>query len=558
MAVTVTDNRTTLYQDGLTNITGASVSETTFYAEATGCAAEAYNIATGQIYFSGTHPTYTTTGNELIYVWSAVVATQNGYKEATAANSSHAMWIGDSGGNDLIVYMAGNDRDVFKHADGQVSFQCFMVDVDHLDTLNTDGDLAMINGTWASFTEANISEVGSYYVTLSKALGGGNNCYMDIIRYGGRDDGIQITGGGVGTEGNFAEICVEDRGTADGKAHGIIREYTAGAYGCQGTLRFGDAGTASTYFHDTDASLTFEDRPVDDDKFAIYVDANSTGTNEFELTNCSIASAGPGVLVDMSSSGINSLQLSGCSFTNLVNAISFPTDTNGTTLDHDVTTCSFLGCGQIDPGGVVFTGNTISSTTDATGGLLLDADGTADWSDLTFISDGTGHAVYATATGTYTWDGHTDTGYTGTRGTNLVSSSGSTDAMFYNNSGGLITLNVSGGGQAPSVRNGAGATTQVNANVDVIVDGLKDNSEVRIYTAGSNTELAGIEDATAGTPDDRSFTASLSAGSSVDYVIHNFQPGDEIYQTIRVEAFTWPSTDTTITVQQQLDRNAEN
>ena len=175
-----------------------------------------------------------------------------------------------------------------------------------------------------------------------------------------------------------------------------------------------------------------------------------------------------------------------------------------------------------------------------------------------FISGGSGHAVRCDTTGTYSWTGNTDSGYTGTRGTNLVSSSGSTDAMFYNNSGGLITLNVGGGGQAPSVRNGAGATTQVNANVNVIFDSLKDNSEVRIYTAGTKTELAGIEDATAGTPDNRNFTASLSAGASVDYVIHNFQPGDEIYQTIRVETFTWPSTDTTITVQQQLDRNAEN
>ena len=98
MAVTVTDNRQILYQDGLTGITGASTSETSFFAESTGCCAEAYNIATGQIYFNSSLNT-TTTGNELLYVWSAVVATQNGYKEATPADSSHASYIGDGTNN---------------------------------------------------------------------------------------------------------------------------------------------------------------------------------------------------------------------------------------------------------------------------------------------------------------------------------------------------------------------------------------------------------------------------------------------------------------------------
>lgn len=92
--------------------------------------------------------------------------------------------------------------------------------------------------------------------------------------------------------------------------------------------------------------------------------------------------------------------------------------------------------------------------------------------------------------------------------------------------------------------------------VNVTFDNLKDNSEVRIYEAGTNTELAGIEDATAGSVDNRNFAASLLAGTSVDYVIHNWQSGVTVYQSIRVNAFTWPSTDTTIQVQQQVDRNA--
>jgi len=74
----------------------------------------------------------------------------------------------------------------------------------------------------------------------------------------------------------------------------------------------------------------------------------------------------------------------------------------------------------------------------------------------------------------------------------------------------------------------------------------------------NQTELAGIEDATAGSPDERTFAASIASGTLVDYVIHNFQPGDEVYQTIRVIDFTWPSSVQTIVINQQIDRNVEN
>ena len=93
-----------------------------------------------------------------------------------------------------------------------------------------------------------------------------------------------------------------------------------------------------------------------------------------------------------------------------------------------------------------------------------------------------------------------DSGYAGTRGSNPTPNSGSADDMFYNNSGGLITLNVAGGGQSPSVRNGVGATTVVNAtvNVTIIANVTLVGAEVRIYDLDTTppeygTELAGTE-----------------------------------------------------------------
>jgi hypothetical protein len=566
MAVTVTDNRTTLdAADAVTNFNTGTLN-TTDFAESTGSVSQALNIATGRTVFNGTMPNFTTAGNELIYIWSANNATQNAFDGGgTPANASHAMVFND-GTNDVLAFMAGNNRDVFKHAETQVLFQCMLFDADHLTEANTASRLHALSGTATSVNFAALTEIGAYYVTLSKALAGGFNCFIDIIRYGGRDDGIQITGGTTGDRGNFTEIAAADRSTANNAAHGILREYTANAFGCQGTLRCGDAGTATTYFDATGQSVTWEDRLVDDDKFALFVDANSTGTNVFNLNGCALASAGPGVLVDMSTANINDLILDSCTFTNLVNRWDFPTDTNGTTLDHQALNCTWNGQGIVYTGTILMDGCTFLNATDANGAVEWDLTTDEENQDnLTFISDGTGHAIHITidtaTASTFNIDGYTFDGYAGQAGT-----AGNRIFLITNPSDGDITINVTGsqvlnqvgGGDAFSYELAAGTTSTVtiNNNVAVTFDQLKDNSEVRVYAAGTSTELAGIEDATAGSVDNRNFLASIAGSTSVDYVIHNWQPGVTVYETIRVEGFTWPASDQTIVVQQRIDRNA--
>lgn len=540
MAVTVTDQRTILDQaDAATNFnTGAQNSA--LYAEADYSIAYAYNITTGQIYYNGTCPNFTTTGNELIYVWSAIVATQNGYKEATPSNSSHAMWLSD-GTNDLIIYMAGNDRDVFKHADGQVAFQCFLIDIDYLDTVNTNGDLAALAGSYASFSKTGISEVGSHYTTLSKALGGGVNCYIDIIRYG--TGGISITGGTTGDRGTFAEICVEDRSTADQKAHGILREYTPGSYGCQGRLNFGTTSTGDSWFDDSGFVLTFEDRLVADDKFAIYVLGNTTGGEETHLywANGTISSARPAVTVDMSSTGINTLDISGVSFVNLKNQIWFPTDS--ASYSHSVSGCSFSNCGQIDPGAVDFVNCAISDyddTYDTNGGAVL-IDSAADvdnWADLAFTSGGTGHAIKITATGTYNFYGFTYSGY---------GSAGTTDAAVYNDSGGAVTINVYGG-NSPTVRNGTGASTTVNNPVTLTITGLIAGSKVYIYNDVSG-QAGSIREYTdsSGTTFQHSYN---HPGTDIPVIIAIGKLGEKIERIF----YDMGDTDADLPVSQEVDR----
>ena len=164
------------------------------------------------------------------------------------------------------------------------------------------------------------------------------------------------------------------------------------------------------------------------------------------------------------------------------------------------------------------------------------------------IEYGTGHAIEIPngATGTYIFTGNLFDGY--------ATQSGSTgNEMIYNNSGGLVTINVGSPGDTPTYRNGTGASTVVNNNVTVTLTGLKDNTEVRVYNAGTQSELAGIESATGGGIDDREFAFSLGAALSVDIVVHNVD-----YEYLRLDAFTIPGSNSSVPIQQVFDRNYNN
>ena len=84
----------------------------------------------------------------------------------------------------------------------------------------------------------------------------------------------------------------------------------------------------------------------------------------------------------------------------------------------------------------------------------------------------------------------------------------------------------------------------------VTFDKMKDNTEVRVFNAGTTTEVAGIENATAGSQDDRSFAFTQPAATSLDYRLIN-----KTHEIVSVRAFTMPSADATIDIQQRVDRN---
>ena len=543
MAVVINDNRTMVDEGDATTNFNQGTAQTTNFAEGTGAIGLAVNTSTDQLYWSGTAINFTTAGNELLYIQTANNALQNSWKPATLSDASHAIWVGD-GTNDLVLCNAGADRQVFKHSDTQTLFQCMLIDFDYLGTKNTNGEIYEAAGTYASFAENAVTDIGAYFVTNSKALGGGYNCMMDIIRYG--TGGIEIIGGTTSDRGTFLEIVESDRGTND-YAHtsapgglGIIREYTANTYGCQGTLNFGSsAADDDAWFDDSGVVVAFEDRDVGDDKFKFVVQGNSTDSNNFYLTNSVIQSARPGVEVDMSSSNIDVLYLDTVTFSNTLNAVNFPTDSASQT--HTVIGCTFNNCGTIDFGTVDVEDCVISNSNASTNGaVLLDTTGyTANWDGNTFISGGTGHAIYITATGSYTFTNLTFTGYAAQGGT-------AANRSVYNNSGGAVTITNSGS-TGITYRDGASATTTIVDAITVTFTGIVNGTEIRVYETGTSTEKDGIESVTGG-----AFAASLQGSTGYDVVA--IYPG---YVPIRLENQSWTAS-TSVNLNQQEDANQDN
>lgn len=145
----------------------------------------------------------------------------------------------------------------------------------------------------------------------------------------------------------------------------------------------------------------------------------------------------------------------------------------------------------------------------------------------TAFTGGTGHAIMISTPGTYTFTGNTFTGYAATDG-----STG--NEAIYNNSGGLVTLNLAGGGTTPSIRNGAGASTVVNNSVPVTVTVVdKDNNpiataQVGVYvgtTAVINTDTDALGVATTSyagsTPANAIWKVRKSSTGSTKYIANS-------------------------------------
>lgn len=171
------------------------------------------------------------------------------------------------------------------------------------------------------------------------------------------------------------------------------------------------------------------------------------------------------------------------------------------------------------------------------------------FSGCTFTgTSSTGHAIRITTAGTYSLVGNTFTGF-GANGTN--------SAAIYNDSGGAVTLNISGTASVPTYRNGTSASTTVNLTTNLTInivdaDGvaITDNCEVTIVRVSDEVILSQEDNVVDGTV---TYSFTSGAGNSVYINVHNVAG----FQN-KTAYMDLPSSDTTSIIQLDDDRFYQN
>lgn len=401
----------------------------------------------------------------------------------------------DGGGGDCIGYTAGGSDAVGLPYRRQ--YHAFKLDVSEpVATPGTDNvDFYTYNGTEAGLDQTAIQQIGYGSIHLAKAVGTTPNAWFDGIYYIANDSyAATINGGTSGTPETMTDVVGDDETVGAC----MFSNPKGSEFDFFAPTEWGNStATANTYFTaDNEQWYWIGDngggRSVGVGHFPFRIVGNATDTIDIKWTSIVIVNIGARATFTAGDTNVDVMQFDNVTFID-VGAITFPVyDAN----DKWVRNCTFVNCDQVVPSTSEFTDCTFNGTTDANGALLLSSGTNLD--GLNFISDGAGHAIYITSTGTYDLTNFTYSGF---------GADGTTDAVVYNNSGGAVTLNISGG-DTPTVRNGASATTTINNSVTVRVEGVTEGAAVKV-----------IADETVGT---------ITAG---DVIVEGFADSNGVVQT---------------------------
>jgi hypothetical protein len=398
-------------------------------------------------------------------------------------------------------------------------------------------------GTWTTTGNpaqlTSITQLGGKWVTTTAIMGSFNNIQIDHITVG---EGLRVTGGTVGSPNTFETIRVQDEDTT----HWGWVTSAFGALVVRGKIEIGPEGSPddTSVFSDQAAVVIFGAFNV-----AVgFYDITMRGTNTDVTWD--------GMVIQAEDTSIARWSIT-CEF--LLKSF---TDTNSLfqgfdtiTLQANVTCTgtTFDDGTLVVQNGATLSGCSFRNGNNADGVALLDSDDLAKISNCVFtVNPGSpteGHAIRITEPGTYTFTGNQFIGY-GLDDTN--------SAAILVDADGDVIINVTGAGATtPTTRlfGGSPNTVEVNNNVSITLTGMRDNTEVRIYLFGTTTEVDGIENATAGSVDDRSFNFSVASGTALTIRIINKEyvlpPDNEFDLTPTADIPDLP-------ISQIFDRNYEN
>lgn len=469
-------------------------------------------------YNAGTGITIPTDG--AVLVWSNFSSAGN---IASYANGGFRVVIGNALTTFRAWYVGGVDKGTYPYG----GWQCHAANP----TVTPDDTAGTPNTTYQYIGAA---------VNVTTGPKKGETHQVDAIRYG-RCSSIFENGdlaNGYATIEGF--VALNDN---INNRWGLIQD-TSGGFLWQGRMQLGTTATAVD-FRDTNKNIFINFTPkVTRDFNKIEINNSSSYVSmrgfTFQVVDLDTASDGWLQMVDSAT-----LYLTDCNFIDMDRFIF-----NYSSNPVEIVGCVFRRCNWIFQGGATFEGCTFSNSTS---GVFFYADDISLISDSTFVSDGTGHAIElstAHAGNTYTFNGNTFTAY--------ASANGITgNEAIYNNSGGAVTINLTNTDSVPSYRNGSGATTTINLTVTLTLSGIVSGSEVRIQTARgaapSGAELYHVE-TTDGTDVQWAYNYSdYGAGYYIDIIIHNIY-----YTHLRLDDILLPADNSTIPIQQMLDRWYDN
>lgn len=290
-------------------------------------------------------------------------------------------------------------------------------------------------------TGLNEAQLRSYGVQISFTSAPGGNAANLILDAADFVSGTQACLVLTGASSVWQDFATADENSTN--QYGVFRS-VGGVYNCFARVQLGSSGS-SVAFSDSNFTIIFpQQNLVSTDFMGVNVNLQHASTS-ITWTNGVIKSAGTrkGDLVVTGTTSTAGFNPTGCTF----DGMRVVTLTSKCTFS----TCTFQNSGQITQGGATLSTCRIAGSTAAS---ALLSDDPSKITNSTFVSAGTGHAVELTTAGTYDFTGNKFSGY---------GADGTTNASIYNNSGGAITLNILGGGDAPTVRNGAGASTTIVA-----------------------------------------------------------------------------------------------
>lgn len=392
-------------------------------------------------------------------------------------------------------------------------------------------------GTWTTGANdnpgqlTNVTQMGGLMETASSIMGSFNNFQLDQFTIG---LGLRVSGGTVGTPDTFEAVRAQDEDTSKWGWWGSSNGAVVG----KGKLYIGPTtGNTSSIFNDSNFVVIFADEKVS----SSFYEINTRGTGTTVTWN----------LASISSANSNNVRWT-LTIDSTTGSFS---DTNGVwngarniylNSNSDLVGTTIIDSNKLYQSGATLDGITVIAANTASGTAFIESGNPELISNSTF-NFSTGHSIEITSASVSSFT-FTNNSFVGSYG-----GDGSNDAAIYNNSGKAIVINVSGG-DTPTIRNGAGASTTVNNTVTLTLTNIISDSEVRIYSAGTTTELDGQESVVGGT---FQFSYTYATNFLVDIVVFK-----ETYKFNepegRIANFELPNGNSSIPINQQFDRNYNN